>query len=108
MKTRRKAHCTRKMFCQQRSDENWTCRDEKIGARERTRTSTPLRELEPESSASASSATRALLRCVERARHEPATLRGKLILPGTTGFVNAPYRAVQNVTEGGNVEPFKM
>src|SRR5712664_1104071 len=54
----------------------------KIGALERTRTSTPLRELEPESSASASSATRALVRC-ERARREPAShCEAKLFCPG--------------------------
>jgi hypothetical protein len=37
----------------------------KFGARKRTRTSTPLRELEPESSASASSAIRALFAMCE-------------------------------------------
>src|SRR6267142_4830303 len=71
MKTRRKARCTQKTCYQHLKDEK--LKDEKIGARKRTRTSTPLRELEPESSASASSAIRALLRCVELARAEPAS-----------------------------------
>src|SRR6202050_2855206 len=45
------------------------------GARKRTRTSTPLRELAPEASASANSAIRAHLR----------VLRGKLIVPARGG-----------------------
>src|SRR6266403_4273348 len=64
MRTRRKARCTRRMCCQQLRDDE--VKDDEIGARKRTRTSTPLRELEPESSASASSAIRALLRCLSR------------------------------------------
>src|SRR5258706_3640859 len=72
MRTRRKGRCTRKTCYQQLRDDE-VKDDEKIGARKRTRTSTPLRELEPESSASASSAIRALLRCVEPAQDEPAS-----------------------------------
>ncbi len=49
------------------------------GAQERIRTSTPLRALDPESSASASSATWA--QCAVR--------RGKIILPAARGIVNA-------------------
>ena len=50
----------------------------KYGAQERTRTSTPLRELAPEASASANSATWALR----------AAKRGKSILPRSRWFVN--------------------
>jgi hypothetical protein len=54
-----------------------------VGAQERIRTSTPLRALDPESSASASSATWA--KC--------AVERGEIILPAARGIVNA--RAVK-------------
>ena len=50
----------------------------KNGAQERTRTSTPLRELAPEASASANSATWAF----------SAVKRGKTILPRGRAFVN--------------------
>src|SRR5580704_320931 len=49
------------------------------GAQERTRTSTPLRELAPEASASANSATWAF----------PAAGKLQFILPRAPGFVNA-------------------
>ena len=49
-----------------------------FGARERTRTSTAFRPLEPESSASANSATRA----------HSAALRGTKIVHAGLGFVN--------------------
>src|SRR6267142_3524807 len=88
MRTRRKARCTRKTCCQQLRDDE-VKDEEKIGARKRTRTSTPLRELEPESSASASSAIRALLRCLSRLEPSQPALRGKFILPAATLFVNA-------------------
>src|SRR5882762_1050085 len=94
-RTRRKARCTRKMCCQQLRDDE-VKDDEKIGARKRTRTSTPLRELEPESSASASSAIRALLRCLSRLERSQPALRGKLILPAATLFVNARRFAATN------------
>jgi hypothetical protein len=55
------------------------------GARERTRTSTPLRELAPEASASANSATRALLVCGK------TKLRGSSILTRAPWFVNAAH-----------------
>src|SRR5580658_9439756 len=55
------------------------------GARERTRTSTPLRELAPEASASANSATRALLVCGK------TKLRGPSILTRAPWFVNAAH-----------------
>src|SRR6266850_952086 len=93
-RTRRKAPCTRKTCYQQLRDEN--LKDEKIGARKRTRTSTPLRELEPESSASASSAMRALLRCLSRLERSQPALRGKFILPAATLFVNARRFAATN------------
>src|SRR5882757_9459123 len=95
MRTRRKARCTRRMCCQQRRGDR-SRDDEKIGARKRTRTSTPLRELEPESSASASSAIRALLRCLSRLERSQPALRGKFILPATTLFVNARRFAATN------------
>src|SRR6266404_3550555 len=95
MRTRRKARCTRKMCCQQLRDDE-VKDDEKIGARKRTRTSTPLRELEPESSASASSAIRALLRCLSRLEPSQPALRGKFILPAATLFVNARRFAATN------------
>src|SRR5882762_1877270 len=95
MRTRRKAPCTRKTCYQQLRDDE-VKDDEKIGARKRTRTSTPLRELEPESSASASSAIRALLRCLSRLERSQPALRGKFILPAATPFVNARRFAATN------------
>jgi hypothetical protein len=52
------------------------------GAQERTRTSTPLRELAPEASASANSATWAI---------PAAKQRGPTILPRDPGFVNEAH-----------------
>jgi hypothetical protein len=54
------------------------------GAQERIRTSTSLRTLDPESSASASSATWAL----------PMVKRGEFIVLGVCVFVNAERRAL--------------
>src|SRR6266849_598583 len=72
-----------------------------IGARKRTRTSTPLRELRPERSASANSAIRALLmrtqphqidaapEMLTPAQPRPRMHRSIFILPGSSRFVNA-------------------
>jgi hypothetical protein len=54
---------------------------EMFGAQERIRTSTTLRPLDPESSASASSATWAL----------PVVRRGEFIVLAAQGFVNASH-----------------
>jgi hypothetical protein len=62
------------------------------GARERTRTSTPLRELAPEASASANSATRALLVCGK------TKLRGSTILTRAPWFVNAAHHDQELLT----------
>jgi len=62
------------------------------GARERTRTSTPLRELAPEASASANSATRAMLVC---GKIKP---RGSTILTRAPQFVNAAHRQQEVLT----------
>jgi hypothetical protein len=62
------------------------------GARERTRTSTPLRELAPEASASANSATRALLVCGKTKR------RGSTILTRAPWFVNAAHHDQELLT----------
>src|SRR5580658_8047345 len=64
----------------------------KHGARERTRTSTPLRELAPEASASANSATRALLVCGK------TKLRGSTILTRAPWFVNAAHHDQELLT----------
>src|SRR5215467_12316837 len=58
-----------------------------FGARERTRTSTTLRSLAPEASASASSATRARVKKVGSGRNQPHEAFS--ILPGGQFFVNA-------------------
>src|SRR5215467_13307904 len=60
---------------------------EDFGARERTRTSTTLRSLAPEASASASSATRARVKKVGSGRSQPR--EAFLILPAAFSFVNA-------------------
>src|ERR1700728_1454877 len=62
----------------------------KIGAQERTRTSTPLRELAPEASASANSATWAFR----------AAKRGETILPRSPWFVNEARRGEVPLTPG--------
>src|SRR5215467_3849079 len=59
----------------------------RVGARERTRTSTTLRSLAPEASASASSATRARVKKVGSGRNQPHEAFS--ILPGGQFFVNA-------------------
>jgi hypothetical protein len=58
------------------------------GAQERTRTSTPLRELAPEASASANSATWAL----------SDAKRGKSILPRDPSFVNEAQSREESLT----------
>jgi hypothetical protein len=58
------------------------------GAQERTRTSTPLRELAPEASASANSATWAL----------SDAKRGKSILPRAPSFVNEAQSREESLT----------
>src|ERR1700728_829506 len=63
----------------------------KIGAQERTRTSTPLRELAPEASASANSATWAFL---------AAKQRGPTILPRGLWFVNEAHVGCGNLDPG--------
>src|SRR5260370_30097270 len=76
-----------------------------IGARERTRTSTTLRSLAPEASASASSATRAQVRVhrfavtpemLTPAQPESHIQRSIFILPGSSPFLHA---------KGGPPEP---
>jgi hypothetical protein len=59
-----------------------------FGAQERTRTSTPLRELAPEASASANSATWAI---------PAAKQRGPSILPRDLGFVNEAHPRCGNL-----------